>query len=279
MRHFTYRSAAILAALTATAASAADLPSRNLRVEAPVMASSPRWDGAYIGLNAGGAWGASEGTLIISSALLAMFPPIIPTINTAGSNRINLGGALLGAQAGYNFAIGDKFVLGVESDIAWTNLSGSVSTSGMVPVFNGPFGFNQRVSADWLATVRGRAGFAAFDDVLIYATGGLAVTRIRTSSDFADSFAEYEFYKNSATRLGWTVGAGLEYAFGPHWSAKLEYLHTEFPGISGMGSSVLADGSSALVYHNTRNLKTDSVRLGLNYRFAAGATAPLVAKY
>jgi outer membrane immunogenic protein len=279
MRNFGCTSAALLSALAVSTASAADLPARQARVDVPVAAYAPRWDGVYFGLSGGGAWGRSDGAVNVSSATLALFPPVLPTIDAGGTNRIKFGGALLGAQVGYNFAIGDRFVLGAESDLSWTNLSGAVSTGGIVPIFNGPFSFNQSVRADWLATLRGRAGFAPFNDFLVYATGGLAAARIRAASDFADSFNEYEFYRNSATRLGWTVGAGLEYAIGPNWSAKLEYLHSEFGTLSGLGSSLLVDGSTAWVQHRAGRPTMDSARFGVNYRFGDSQPAPIVARY
>jgi outer membrane immunogenic protein len=271
--------AGIAMLLAAMPASAADLPAPKLFAAPSTSASPYNWQGSYVGLLIGGAWGQTQTATAVTSSTLALFPPIIPTIDAAGSNTLASSGAIVGGQIGYNFAVAERFILGAEADLAWTSLSGSKSTAGIVPIFNGPFAFDQRLRSDWLGTVRGRAGFAAFDHLLAYATGGLAVTGQHYASDFGDAFNEFQFYRHSSTRLGWTLGAGLEYEFGAKWSAKLEYLHTEFAGISGTGYSLLADGSTALVQNQTGRQTIDSVRFGINYHMSASAPAAVVAKY
>jgi outer membrane immunogenic protein len=73
---------------------------------------------------------------------------------------------------------------------------------------------------DWFGTVRGRVGYA-MDRALIYGTGGLAFGSVenRYLDGPANSFSE------KCTQTGWTAGAGIEYAFDDHWSAKAEYLY------------------------------------------------------
>jgi outer membrane immunogenic protein len=56
---------------------------------------------------------------------------------------------------------------------------------------------------------------------------------------------------------GWTVGGGIEYAFAPNWSAKLEYLFVD------LGDKVYPLGTPDRV-----DVQTHLVRAGLNYRFA-----------
>jgi outer membrane immunogenic protein len=266
--------------LVSTAALAADLPGRKLP-PAPVMVSAPQfdWSGFYVGGYGGAGWAKSRGDTTVSSPLLALFPAILPTINSAGSNDINIGGGLAGVTAGYSLAVDSSVVVGVEGDIGWAGLSGAVTTSGMVPVFNGAFGFNQKAQADWMATLRGRLGVTLLDNLLVYGTGGLAATSVRYSSDFSDVFNEYEFFRLRSARLGWTLGAGVEFAFNQNWSAKLEYLHAGFGGTSGLGSTTLTDGSTAWVQHNFRSFGVDMIRAGVNYRFGGGHSAPVMAKY
>jgi len=59
--------------------------------------------------------------------------------------------------------------------------------------------------------------------------------------------------------MGWTVGAGLEYAFLGDWSAKLEYLYADL-GDTTCEAAVCGVDS-------TVNPKLNIVRAGLNYRF------------
>ena len=80
---------------------------------------------------------------------------------------------------------------------------------------------NNGFKSDWLATVRGRAGWA-WDRVLFYGTGGAAFApaSVGAGSFFAGSLG------GSATMTGWTAGGGVEYAFTPNWTAKAEYLYS-----------------------------------------------------
>ena len=77
----------------------------------------------------------------------------------------------------------------------------------------------------------------------------------------------------SASRDGWTVGAGLEYMFAPNWSAKVEYDYYDF----GNKSTLLV--SPAGVAGDTINSKltVNTVKAGVNYHFNWGG--PVVAKY
>src|SRR6202000_1731518 len=121
-------------------------------------------------------------------------------------------GFLGGLQGGYNYQIG-QFVLGVEGDWSWSGMSGASS-----------FGANNfTTDVDWTATLTGRAGIA-FDRWLVYAKGGAAWARDR----FSTKFYTAPGVEVTDTRLGWTVGAGVEYAFAPQWTAKLEYNYMDF---------------------------------------------------
>jgi outer membrane immunogenic protein len=107
---------------------------------------------------------------------------------------------------------------------------------------------NNGFKSDWLATVRGRAGWA-WERVLFYGTGGAAFApaSVGAGSFFAGSLG------GSATMTGWTAGGGVEYAFTPNWTAKAEYLYVDFPSPSVGGTS----------FKFTDNL----IRGGINYKF------------
>ena len=76
-----------------------------------------------------------------------------------------------------------------------------------------------QTQSDWLATVRGRAGYA-FDRILIYGTGGGAFGNVQAGVRRAGPFS-------SSTQTGWTAGAGVEFAFTPNLTAKVEYLYVD----------------------------------------------------
>ena len=278
MRTVQLSTAVLTAAICAlSSAKAADAPRLSLPAPAVAYASAAPFEGFYMGAFAGYGRGSTPSNLEISSGTLALFPGIIPTISQAGSNRVSWAGALAGIGGGYNFALGYNAVVGLEGDVAVAFMSGTATSGGIVPVFNGPFAFSQKTGIDWMSTLRARAGYVLADRAMVYVTGGAALAQLRHSSDFGDSFNEFEFYRQTTTKLGWVIGAGIEYSFAQNWSAKIEYLHAGFGGMGGMGTSLLADGSTAFVYHKLRNTSVDIGRIGVNYRF--GGETPVIAKY
>ena len=109
------------------------------------------WSGFYLGINGGGGWGRSNWS--------------------ANNTGFGVNGGQVGGTFGYNRQLGN-FVFGLEGDIDWSGLNGTGSSAGC------PGGCS--TSETWLSTVRGRIGYA-FDRVMPYATGGLAVGDIRAS--------------------------------------------------------------------------------------------------
>jgi len=210
-----------LAALAAPAG-AADLPRRYDPVpQAPIYAPAYNWTGFYIGINGGGAWGDSSW-------------------DSAGS--FDLTGGLVGGTAGYNWQMG-SWVFGLEGDVDWTNIDGKI-TNGLCPL-------GCQTANSWIATVRGRVGYA-FDRIMPYFTGGLALGNIEATTPF--------FVGKDATNAGWTVGGGLEVAIMNNWTAKAEYLYVDLGELNcGIGCGAL--------FNDNVSFKTHLLRGGINYRF------------
>ena len=100
---------------------------------------------------------------------------------------------------------------------------------------------------------RSRLGYAGWNNFLPYLTGGAGIGNIKATSPFGDA---------SKTQIGWTLGAGLEYAMWSNWSVKLEYLYVDLGKFDcGVSCSGVA-GSTDNVSFNA-----NIVRAGLNYRF------------
>src|SRR6185369_15817918 len=177
-------------ALAAMPASAADLP-RGAPYRAPVYAPQYNWTGFYLGINGGGGFGDSDWN------------------GFAVSNKPS--GGMVGGTAGYNWqGAGSPWVFGLEGDLDWTNIKGTFVNATC------PIGC--QTQNDWLGTVRGRLGFA-WDRVMPYVTGGLAVGNIKASQP--------GFAGVNDTNVGWSAGAGIEAALAGNWTAKLEYLHVD----------------------------------------------------
>jgi outer membrane immunogenic protein len=204
---------------------ASDLSVAPLYKAPPVVAAPAyNWSGFYIGANGGGGWGTSNW-------------------NSAGS--LNVSGAIIGGTAGVNWQMGHA-VLGLEGDVDWSNLKGT-TTSAFCPA-------GCTTNNDWLATVRGRAGYA-FDRFLPYVTGGVAVGDIKASTP--------GFAGATQTNAGWTAGGGVELALTNNWTAKAEYLHVDLGNMNcGFNCGVTPN--------NSVSLKSDVVRGGVNFRFGGG---------
>jgi outer membrane immunogenic protein len=220
MKRFTLSACAgLLAVAMALPSFAADFPGV---AKAPSYASPWNWTGFYVGINGGYAWGTSNWTNPATGATTGDF---------------NLTGALVGGTIGYNLQTG-LWVWGAEADIDASWIKGTDATVCC------------QTKNDWLATARGRVGYA-FDHWLPFLTGGMAFGDIKMTP--------VGFPSETTTKIGWTVGGGLEYAFQGPWSAKVEYLYADL----GKGScSVATCGAATDV-----TFKTSIVRAGVNYHF------------
>jgi outer membrane immunogenic protein len=224
--------AGALALAAAGQAFAADLPMPGPPVPpAAYMPVMPlyNWTGIYLGVNGGYGFGQSNWTA----------PP-----PTGSTGNFSTGGGLVGGTIGANYQWG-QFVLGIEADGDWQNVNGSVgcSTPGGFPV-------SCQTQSDWLATVRGRAGYA-WDRVLFYGTGGAAFANVQAGSANTGSF-------DTGTQMGWTAGAGIEYAFMPNLTGKVEYLYVDLGNLS---CNVNCAAGTSVTF--TENI----VRAGINYKF------------
>ena len=69
----------------------------------------------------------------------------------------------------------------------------------------------------------------------------------------------------TAFDVGWTVGAGIEWAFANNWTARVEYLYVDFGSVTAtgiIGASPYANGIST-----STDLSAQIARAGVNYKF------------
>ena len=213
---------------------AADLPPgppppRAPATYVPVPVPVFTWTGIYIGVNGGYAFGDSSWT-----------DPIL-----GSTGNFDTSGFLAGGTLGGNYQWG-QFVLGVEGDWDWSNLNGT-TYSGC------PGGCETK--SDWLATARVRAGYA-WDRFLFYGTGGGAFGDLQAAAG--------GFPFSSSTQIGWTAGGGVEYAFTPNLTAKVEYLYVD---LGNQSCAVAIAPAGIISLATTVTLTENVVRAGLNYKF------------
>jgi opacity protein-like surface antigen len=214
--------------------------------KAPAASARNDWSGFYAGVVGGGDWGRSKHIQNGNK---------FNGINASDiTSTFDVNGALLGASAGYNAQFAGMWLFGVESDMSWSNASG---TAFLAPPFNTARQAGTKES--WLATARVRLGVVPADRWLTYVTGGVALADVK-----AQIINEDITFTESHIRGGWTVGAGAEVALDRNWSAKLEYLHvglTDTPYFTPVPRDDTVNRAGGVP------LNQEIVRGGVSYRF------------
>lgn len=228
-KHILLASASIIAINGATLA--ADLPSKTK--PAPFVAAPAfSWAGLYVGAHGG----------------FASFKPNYtePAASQYDTNPSVTGG-VFGALAGYNFQSAN-IVWGGEADFGFgTHSKLSNTASNNYSKFTMP----------WNGHLRARLGYA-MGETLFFVAAGAAFAQFNT-----DDIQAYYGHFNQ-TRVGWTVGAGVEHAITKNWIARVEYLYDSY---AGKTSLVPFDGGKGSSYD--ANIKPDmhTVRAALVYKF------------
>lgn len=244
------------ALLVAGPAFAADLAVNAPVYKAPV-APAFSWTGCYIGADIGGSWRSRQNA------------SINPVNENQGSVSGNISGssAIGGSYAGCNYQFAHSWVVGAEGDFSWAKLGGSANAPNLFPngTSAGSGGTSWGSSTDWVASARARLGYAVVPNTLVYGTGGAAWTRTNYSG--FDQFDNPSFLATSFNdiRTGWVAGAGVDWApWSNNWILRVEYLHYQFGGVS---STPVVSSPGSFATFNFGELKIDSVRAGLSYKF------------
>lgn len=214
----------------------------------PVVESAYDWTGFYAGVLAGVAFtDSNEGVDVNGYNSLG-------EVVDLDSETDFIGGATLG----YNFQA-NQIVFGIEADASYLGYESSNNSA----FFGGDTEYSAQ--ADWLGTVRARAGLA-FDNSLIFVAGGLAISDLEYSVD-DDSIAPPGTNAINASKdrsLGWTIGGGFEQAFADNMSFKVEYLYVDFAGGTASG---IADVGGLAFDFDFDDTQIHVVRAGLNWSF------------
>jgi outer membrane immunogenic protein len=250
------------------------------------QAQMPNWTGMYFGTYAGAAWARSYASTDVDcnrspSDFSTYFcdsgtPDNGWAVNASGTGWMRDSTLIYGMQAGQNWQTG-YWVYGFETDFGSLRLNGSRNATGTYPVGFGfvsmgdAYSIGTTFSTNWLTTARARLGwtsdklFGAHDPLLIYATGGLALTDLHMAFNFSDVNGATASGSASKTLSGWALGGGLEYMVNIHWSLKAEYLHLDFGNVCASGIIDSGSGYSQGI-SVCANLKADIARIGVNYK-------------
>lgn len=225
LKTFLLASSVSLLAISGSYAADAIVEEPTPIVAAPVFS----WNGAYIGGQVGYGWGKSD---------------------FEDAFRLKPDGFLGGLYAGYNFDLGNNFVLGIDGDVTYNNLKDSFGET--VDGITGEAESRLR----WSGAVRARAG-VALDRFLPYIAGGVAFGSVKNTISLSDA-VESVSVSQSKTLTGWTAGAGVDYAATDNVILRLEYRYTDY------GKKDFDFGTEGSVENK---FKTNEVRLGVAYKF------------
>jgi outer membrane immunogenic protein len=268
----------------------------------PVQQTS-NWTGGQVGGSNGGSFAnnafAEPGSYICApSSIVVDESPISLTQNcyeTPFSFSGHRSSYTIGPFLGYRVQLGN-FVVGAETDISYKRANSSASQTTVVPITafdnsNFPYyyqrndNFTGSLNQGWDGSLRGRLGYLVTPWTLLYATGGMAFGKV--SGSLAYSGTIYSCDESGAncttpvgnavssvsfseTRVGYTVGGGVEYQFSGPWSARIEYRYADlgsftksFAVLTSCATCANPSPGASIELHPTFH----TVRVGLGFGF------------
>jgi outer membrane immunogenic protein len=193
------------------------------------------WSGLYVGALGGYALGTSvHSDAVIDANVTDAFP---------------LKGGMYGGEVGINWQVASDWVAGVSADYVGADVNGQTDAGS-----SGAFGCGVlhecQTSIRSIGTIRARVGYVS-GATLYFATAGYAYGSVSAQ-------IPNPLYAGTSQQNGWTVGVGVEHAFGGHWTGRLDLLHVD------LGRFVYYEPGDAQAAASAT-----LVRAGFSYKFGA----------
>ncbi|MGA7803828.1 outer membrane protein [Bradyrhizobium sp.] len=237
--------------LFAILASTAPTFAADLAIKAPPAAIPFSWTGCHAGGHVGGVVSQDSSgadSVISSSAPLTNF----------GST-----GFVGGGQVGCDYQFAPSWVVGAEARASWSSLTSSRPATVIFPALGLTVPGHYSVNNDFLASATARLGYSFGEQWLIFARGGAAWTQEKIDNALTVQGISGDA-RATLTPLGWTVGAGAEWAFASHWSADLEYSYYEF---ASHGATLTDPAHGTFIDMRALTDRLHSATVGVNYHF------------
>ncbi len=254
---------AVAAVMAASSVQAADLAPPYYKVPPPPPPVFS-WTGCHVGGNLG--LGAIHTTWqdTVADGNIDNNLPFLgfgfggPTTRTAS---IDGAGGVAGGQVGCDYQFAGHWVVGIAGSINWSD----ISATGM-DQFNQTWTLRDKM--DWYGTVTGRVGFTPVNTALIYGKGGAVFAH----NNFEIENSGVTLGTPSQVITGWTVGAGVEWAFSPSWSIFLEGNYYGLPTRTETFNNAFAVANAFVNPPFTINVKPsfETITFGVNFHFWGG---------
>ncbi|WP_317992812.1 outer membrane protein [Bartonella gliris] len=269
--------ASAFAFVSASAAQAADVmvSPQPTPVTPVIVPSSFSWTGFYIGGQIGGFSSKTKMDIISNGKTIPVSDDFLP----------KLSGFVGGLYAGSNIDLGNGLILGVDTDIIWTDkndtktgkaykidknhvayITKMLGDAGIKIGENGLKEGNKRVHSftfkeKWAGATRVRIGFAA-ERIMPYVAGGIAYTQLQDTAsvsimdkDTGKVIASGNLSDETKTFVGYTFGAGVDLAMTENVIVRAEYRYSDF------GKKKFSNDKYETSY------KTNDFRVGVAYKF------------
>jgi opacity protein-like surface antigen len=242
------------------------------------------WAGPSIGAYIGNASGRMKGNTTVGSVTDTSYynsAANINSINQSGSGTFSPSAFTDGIQFSDNFFVREPLVLGLVMDYGTLKLN-AIHTANNVayPDNSGNYSLKTSVTTSWVYTARARLGYALSSlpkPVLLYATGGLALTNFSVTNQLTDTntlIGVGGSKSRTNQQAGWAFGVGFEFPIVANLTVNCEYLNMQFGGVEAQSSiynSAQGFGidSHSLVspFNTSANLNVNLVKVGLSYKF------------
>jgi len=203
------------------------------------------FNGPYVGLHAGYSWQSINGVFDNAGAATNL-------------GAIDLNGAILGGQLGYNVQSG-WFLFGIEGD-------GTALADASDAVVNNPTLVNfQRLSGDlsYLASIRGRLG-VTISNVLLYGTAGIGFTEFKLIENAPNAPGGPFFGTLRLKENGAVYGGGIEWKIAYGLSLRGEYLHYDVGATSAIPTTFTNADAGDYIKFGDINVARAGVNISLS---------------
>jgi len=237
-----------------------------MSMAAPALALEPTPPASWAGFHIGGTFGGGlplhrDERLEAGSGFTSSAFDLYPRSNDRP-------GVSFGANVGYDWQFGN-WVYGVATELNFLDTRRAPRGLFPAPASFWPSGVTAyslaaEPSGTYFASLRGRLGFA-LDRTLFYVTGGVAAGGARGPATLALNGPGANVFNapdSQSSRMKYVLGAGVDYAFADHWSARLEYLFLN----QSLNTHLFDNGAFFQFTSRVRN-ENHVLRFGLDYHF------------